>query len=316
MSINSNLLKLVLIFSFSCTVKSTIHGQIYILSQWENISQLYNPSLSGNFEGQARLRATHRNQWRSILGKNSFKTSFLSFDYNFNLKNNRKFTLGTFSVFDVAGASNFRTNSINMTGAISQSLGERNVIVLGVNAGTAVNKIDLENLVFAGNIDSLDLREKKRYFNFSTGLNWCFQKENGFKVQIGSGLYHLNRPDVSLSKNSVSRLELRYTIHGKSEIPINRKFSFEPSVLYFAQGSADQFLFGLNNKIYLSTAKSNVINLGLFARTSNNFSGTEVNIFVFSSIIELNTVYFGFAFDRFQGIESNAFEFSIGYRIK
>ena len=98
------------------------------------------------------------------------------------------------------------------------------------------------------------------------------------------------------------------------EIPLIRTFSIVPSFLFFSQGPAEQLLFGFNNRLYPKSGNPNFVQLGLFAKTSKNYDGTTpVNIYVLCAAVEINSFLVGFAFDRYQNVESNAFEFTLGY---
>jgi hypothetical protein len=88
-----------------------------------------------------------------------------------------------------------------------------------------------------------------------------------------------------------------------------------PSFLYSSQGPAEQLLFGFNSKWYPKSQNPNFVQLGIFGKSTNNFNGTAINIYVLSATLEIKSFLFGFSFDRFQAIESNAYEFSVGYTI-
>jgi hypothetical protein len=55
------------------------------------------------------------------------------------------------------------------------------------------------------------------------------------------------------------------------------------------------------------------VQLGIFAKSTKNYNGNEINTYVLSATVEINSFLLGFSFDRFEEIESNAYEFSVGY---
>ena len=69
-------------------------AQDALFTQWENMPVYLNPALTGNFDGLLRLRAQHRNQWRSLLKDNSYKTSAVSAEYKFSNASARKISVG------------------------------------------------------------------------------------------------------------------------------------------------------------------------------------------------------------------------------
>ena len=71
-----------------------------------------------------------------------------------------------------------------------------------------------------------------------------------------------------------------------------------------------------HNRWYPKSLNPNFVQLGFFAKSTNNYNGSDITIYVVSATVELNSFLAGFSFDRFQEIESNAYEFSVGYRFR
>lgn len=54
-----------------------------------------------------------------------------------------------------------------------------------------------------------------------------------------------------------------------------------------------------------------------FCENNQNYSGTtDVNIYVLSATVEINSFLVGFAFERFNELETNTYEFSLGYTFR
>ncbi len=293
-----------------------IFAQDVVFTQWENMSIHANPSLTGNFEGSLRIRTKYRNQWASIFVNSAYRTSAASFEYKFNEGSNRKISIGAHTILDKAGQV-FSSNSFNFSTSVSQSLGDikaaHHTISLGFNLGASTKKIDLDNSRWPSGMVPDDVISSNNYLDISMGLNWQYISKTRFRIQLGSGIFHINRPNISLIENGTVNLNYRYTIHGNAEIPLVAKFYLKPSFLYFKQNLHSQILFGIASKIYVKSNKINFFQIGIHAKTTQNTYGTDINIFVLSTMIEVNSILFGFSFDRFQGIESNAYEFTLGY---
>ena len=285
-------------------------------TQWENMPVYLNPALTGNFDGMLRLRAQHRNQWRSILKDNSYKTNAVSAEYKFANASTRKISVGAFYIKDKAGSLDFRTGSINLATSVVQNLGNpdeaHHSIALGFNVGWASSKIDFENAQWPGPPPT-DINEDTSYPDVSAGLLWQYKSNAHFSFQLGSALHHLNSPNVSFSDTSVYRLNHRFNLHGNIEIPLVRSFSMVPSFLFSSQGPSEQLTFGFNNRWYPTSSSPDFVQLGIFARSSKNYNGSEINTYVLSATVEISSILLGFSFDRFEKIESNAYEFSVGY---
>ena len=293
-------------------------AQDAVFTQWENMSPYFNPALTGTFDGILRFRAKYRNQWRSLLKDNSYKTSAISAEYKFPPGSVRKISVGILGIRDQSGSLDFRNNAVHFSTSVLQKLGNpdhiHHSIGFGLNVGLITNKIDYENAHWPGGTPPLDINDKTNFADVSAGLVWQYESNTYFSFQLGSALHHLNRPNVSFSDTSVNRLYHRLNLHGHVEIPLVHSFSIVPSFLFSDQGPSEQLLFGFNNRWYPKPRYPNYVQLGIFAKTTKNYSGTTaVNIYVLSATVEINSFLVGFSFDRFQHVESNAYEISVGY---
>ena len=294
-------------------------AQDAIFTQWENMPIYLNPALTGNFDGKVRVRAQYRDQWRSILKKGSYKSSAISADYKFSNTSARKISVGAFILRERAGSLDFRDNGFHITSSVIQPLGNpdmaHHAIALGFDAGWASKSLK-GNAQWPGwpPPPPTYIDEKTSYPDVSGGLLWDYQSNTHFSYQLGAALHHINKPNVSFSDTSVSKLYNRFNLHGKVEIPLFRGFSMAPSFLYYSQGPAEQLAFGLNNRWYLKSINPNFVQLGIFAKTTKSYDGTtDISVYVLSATAEINSILFGVSFDHFDGIDSNAYEFCLGY---
>lgn len=313
----NNSILIALAVLFLATSKAIAQDPVF--TQWESMPLYFNPALTGNFDGVLRFSAKYRDQWGSFIQEHSYQTSAISADYKFSGGGARKVSVGAFGTLDKAGSLNSSNKAINFSTSVIQNLGNpdhsHHSIALGLNVGLANKKIDLANLQWPGGMTPTDLKEKTNFTDVSVGLLWKYRSNTHFSSQLGSALQHLNQPDVSFYNNSVSRLYYRFNLHGIVELPLAPKFSMVPSFLFSSQGPSEQLLFGFNSKYYLKSLNPNFVQLGLFAKASNNYNGRAINVYVLSAAVELNSFLFGFAVDHFQELESNAYEFSLGYII-
>jgi type IX secretion system PorP/SprF family membrane protein len=307
-----------LLLIFIASAKSLAQDATF--TQWENMPVYFNPALTGNFDGQLRLRTQYRNQWRSLLGDSSYKTSAISGEYKFPAGSVRKFSIGALALQDKAGSLDFTHNSMNLSTSVIQYLGSpdksTHSIAFGVNAGLITRKIDFENAQWPGGMPDTGLNEKTNFADVSAGLLWQYSSSTHFTYNLGGAIHHLNRPNVSFSDTSVSSLNHRFNLHGHVEIPLFQTFSIIPSFLFTSQGYSEQLLFGLNNRWYPTAHNPNFVQIGFFAKTAKNYNGSEINTYVISATVEINSFMAGFSFDRFLEVESNAYEFSIGYTFR
>ena len=297
---------------------SKVLAQDAAYTQWENMPLHINPALTGNFDGLLRLRAKYRDQWRSLLKDNSYKTSAASVEYKFSNGTTRKISVGALCYKDKAGSLDFKNNAINFSTSVVQNLGDPDQILhsiaIGLNVGLANRKIDYDNAQWPGGPPPTDLNEETNFADVSAGLLWDYRTITHFSFQLGSAWLHMNKPNIAFSDTIVEKLYQRFNLHGNVEIPLMHTFSIVPSFLYWSQGPTDQLLFGFNNRWYPKSSSPNFVQLGIFTKATKNYSGTtDVNVYVLSATVEINPFLVGFSFDRFQNVESNAYEFSVGY---
>ncbi len=325
-----NLLPLLVVSMFFLVQTKTV-AQDVLFSQWENMPLHFNPALTGDFEGLVRFRGKHRNQWKSILGDDSYRTNAASVEYKFKKGEQRKINVGFHSIFDKAGETNFSAKTFNLSTSIVQNLGDvsgpHHTVGVGLKAGIGTRKIDADNLRWPTNtpfgllFPPEDINSKVTFTDFSVGLFWNYITTTHFSFQLGSALHHVNRPDLSFSQTDLYELPLRFNLHGNVEIPICQQLSIVPSFLYTAQSPGDQILFGLSGKYYLQSSNANFLQLGLLGIATVNFDGTLSNVYVLSATVEVKNILLGFSYDRYEaprninGDRSNAYEFSVGYTI-
>lgn len=305
-----------LAFIFIATSKALAQDPVF--TQWENTPIYLNPALAGNFEGSVRVRAQHRDQWRSVLKDASYKTSVLSGEYKFSNASVRKISVGAFFLHDKSGSLDFIKQDFHITSSVVQPLGNpdkaNHSLAFGFDVGLGTRKIDWTKAQWPGGGPApTDLDDNTSYPDIAAGILWHYQSNTHFSYQLGSALHHINKPNISFDKTDDSHLNQLFNVHGEVEIPVFRNFSMIPSFLYSSQEPSEQLLFGFNNRWYPSLLNSNFVQLGFFAKTTKNYDATDIGVYVLSIKAEINSFLFGFSYDRFEKIESNAYEFSMGY---
>ena len=79
--------------------------------------------------------------------------------------------------------------------------------------------------------------EQVFYTDLSTGLNWhILQEDRLFWADIGVGVFHLARPNVSFDDQKESRLFRRFSYYGIGGFRINEKMDLVLHALVQTQG--------------------------------------------------------------------------------
>jgi len=322
MKIKSYLTVIVIFFSWVYSASQDVN-----FTQWEFAPMQVNPALTGNFHGALSINLKHRNQARSILSSNAYETYFFCSESKFQKSNSsRSFNVGIFSLFDKAGTLDFQTNTYNISTSIIQKIGKseeaHHAFGFGFNFGFAQRKIDIDdNINFytdsQGQIIEMPdlLKSKISFADLSVGLLWKYTSKTNFSYNLGTSYQHFNSPNISMIEGGVFNLSRRINVHGIMEIPLTTKSSILPSFLFYKQNQLDQLQFGLSSKWYMNSEQIKYAEVGLFMRTTNGINGRGLGIFILSSKVKVRDIIFGFSFDRFTELGTNAFEFSLGYRL-
>jgi len=258
---------------------SPVKAQDIHLSQFFQSPLNLNPALTGSMNGDFRLVANERTQWRSITVP--YQTYSGSFDATFNNKfiMNSKFGVGLIFNNDKAGDSEFGTNQIRLSGAYHQSLlrNKQLTISVAIDGGFTQNTINYSNLYFGSQYDGnkydpdLDHGEiftenQLTYIDYTLGGNIHYKIKPHIPIDAGIAFTHLNQPDQSFDENSLNELDRRYNLYAKSTIPVSDELSLVPSVLYMDQGRFQELDIGGYIKYNLNHPAFQNIYLGGWGR--------------------------------------------------
>ena len=249
---------ILLIASFGLRAQDAAFSQYYS-------SELYlNPAMAGE-EQYLTFSSNYRQQWKSIVLP--YTTSQFSVVVPFFDKSVAEAHKGGFgfSVYnDRAGASNFRTTGINLTGAynLPLTLDYSHNLSFGLQAGLIQKSIDYSDLEWGEQFDPFvgfdasitaseaSLGNSTMYPDFSAGVMYYYNYQQDYNERkmsgfIGGSVYHLNTPNESFVAGVESTLPRLYKAHGGLNIPIAEKMHIAPNVLYMYQHQNDHVNLGL-----------------------------------------------------------------------
>jgi type IX secretion system PorP/SprF family membrane protein len=115
-------------------------------SQFNDNPIFQNPGNAGLFNGDIRLVANHRDQWRSVTVP--FVTTNISIDSK--LHNKREISYGLMLFHDVVGDGNFRTAEIqgNLAYTIKLSSDSMHTLRPGINIGMNHRQLNFDKFYF------------------------------------------------------------------------------------------------------------------------------------------------------------------------
>lgn len=231
-------------------------------TQFNATPMIINPAFTGAFQGEYRVSAIYRDQWRSALGPEAFKTFAVSFDMPIirDISIDDYLAIGGQIYNDRAGAGNLNNFSAMASVAYHKFFGEsgKAALTVGLQGGYASKNIDISKLYFAG-----DFREgqfmrglDQAYSNLNTntgaaivnaGLAFSHAPSEKFSYVIGGGANNLTQPMESFQKRKATKdvgLGVRYTAQLGAVIGMGERMNLRPAFLFQSQASAKELIGG------------------------------------------------------------------------
>jgi len=324
-------------------------GSVSSLAQDTQYSQFFaaplklNPALTAFFDGNFRLSAINRDQWRRSLEKpiNSFT---FNGDMRFKL---REKTLSnpdfwgagiTFST-DRAGDFGLNTTNLSLSGAFHKALDKnmQQYISAGVQVGVVQRNLSYGNVFFQDQFDGINSytlptgeflpANNFGYSDFSVGVHYSITPISSFKVALGGAFHHILEPNTSFYSGEVTSgvtvtdvpLLRKYQAHLAITNVVTEAFSYTPRIMYVAQGKHQQMLAGLNLRYEMVESNGRAVQVGAWVRPVKEIDNYNVAALVLMFGIEFNQLNIGLSYDAGLSDLSNqysrlsSFEISLRY---
>lgn len=221
-------------------------GQDIHFSQFMNTPLNVSPGRTGVFSGNARLGATYRSQWTQVpVG---YRTFSVYADKKFICGREKPgfWSLGLALNHDRAGDSRLALSNIGLYGSYTQPLSPRALLTVGANLTGSQRRFATDDLVADSQFDqgtgsfngALPLgenfdRTSMIFLDFGLGANLRLQAKQRNKyyenrrkrsrLDLGVGLHHLTRPDVSFAEDEEINLPMRLSVYGDGLLQVARK---------------------------------------------------------------------------------------------
>ncbi len=245
--------KLYLIISLMMLAPAVFAQDIHF-SQFMASPMNLNPGLAGQFDGDYRLVANHRNQWRSVT--KPYNTTGGSADARqpLDIKN---LGAGISMYTDKAGDSKLNTLQMNLAVSYLKHLSKDSLhsVSFGVQTGLTHRNINYGELSFDEQFENgiynpsaatgeAFARDSRTYLNLNIGATWFWKIDDRKLINAGIALHNISRPKQSFYNAPEIRLDMRWTAHATAEWPITEKLDAIPSILFLYQGPHRQFTLG------------------------------------------------------------------------
>lgn len=255
-------LKLIISLVIFFISAEAVRAQDIHFSQFHRSPFNLNPALAGNFDGDYRITANQRSQWRSVT------TPYNTFGIAGDAKNLLKTqpVNGAISIYnDKAGDSKLRTFKLNLAGSYAYALSSDSSQFLnfGLQTGFTQLSINYNDLSFdnqyinqsyqpgAANGEIFD-RNSRTYLNLNAGINWTYTIDEKKKVNAGLGLFNITKPKQTFYTDEEVRLDRRLNFHAGGEFYVNDDIDAMPAILFMSQGKFKEFIFGSEGRYTLN----------------------------------------------------------------
>ncbi len=259
------------------TLKKTLYPLLLLfLSCWAlqaqdiHYSQFYNapmnisPGLTGIFPGDVRFMGNYRRQWNPVVDYMTF-TGVADMKFYPKAPRNGFFSGGLTFNYDQAGLSKLQLLHLGLSGSYTRRLSNHTYLTLGAQLSGNQRGFKLGALTFDEQYDpgrgrfdpNLDNGEdfnstNRLFLDFATGLNFRIQKlsdaelvdelKQRSKLDVGVGLFHLNRPDQSFYDGYKSRLIMRVSPYVSGVLQLSNDIDFVANVNVQIQGPYREWL--------------------------------------------------------------------------
>lgn len=290
-----------------------------------------NPAMTGVFDGVWRVGANFRTQWGSVM-HNAYNTYALTADVKIPVFKSDFIGVGFSALSDVAGGGMYNVTDINLGftyqkkltgGGRSYKQSMTSYLVAGAQVGIGQRSVKWLDLTYSTqyvtdannynqgissgeNFDNT--RMTKLYPDLSAGLLWYGTMGRRKSVYAGLGLFHINRPEISLINRSagggsyeVERLYMRITAHAGGEVLLGGRrsaISLLPGFVGMFQGPAMELNMGLGVKYQAAKYDDFALKFSVWTRLSNKLlTEIDADALMLTVGIDWQTFQFGVSYD-------------------
>jgi type IX secretion system PorP/SprF family membrane protein len=309
-------------------ITTKVNSQDIHFSQFYNSPQNTNPALAGSFDGDLRIAANHKNQWRTIPVP--FRTYSVSADGKlpFNLK--KDFVCaGLLLNNDKSGDGAFITNQIGLSLAYLKKLNTDSTAFLSfgiqpsfVSKSFNLSKLSFDNQFSDGNYNSgIPNNEnfsqtKVNYFDLAAGINYLHKFGEHSSASIGFSYSHFQKQNISFLSDKSVVTNPKYIAQASFVLGLKDNFELIPVGLYQFQNQNREIVAGALARFIFEKRpdKLRAFSLGAFLRYQDAF--------IVDAQLDYNRFRFGLSYDiNISGLRAaskrlGGFELSLIYIMK
>ncbi|MGH1435852.1 MAG: PorP/SprF family type IX secretion system membrane protein [Lewinella sp.] len=251
------------------------HTQDFHYSQFSNAPLQLNPALTGVFAGETRISASYRSQWNQVPV--SYKTFTATADHKYTCGRSGPgfFASGIAVNYDQAGASRLSMAQVGLYGSYTYPLNDQAFFTGGLTFGLGQRAFDTDDLRFDRQFDVLvgqfnsNLGSNETFANQShifmdagIGINFRWQElqsgalidllDQRSKLDLGIGVHHLNRPDMSFIEDEKVNLPVRWSPYASGTIQVGDPVDIQLAAMAQFQNTYRQYLGTAGIKLHIN----------------------------------------------------------------
>lgn len=280
-------------FATLCSKAQDIH-----FSQMYSAPLYMNPAKTGFFDGNYRLTAIYRNQWRSVTVP--YQTLSGSLDFSIPTGFNKKdlFGIGFMAYTDRAGDSHFTTNMFEGSLAYNKALDRwgKWYFGYGLQAGYVNSFLDYTNLSFDENFEGGNTTENFEfntagYLDVNSGVEWNYIPNKFTNLNLGFNVSHINQPVQSFMSDVTSTVKRKYVASLGATLPIASMAAIYPKIAYSTQGPHQELVAGAFGKFAMDkrAGQEKSVYFGALDRWNDAV--------IFIARMDINEISFTFSYD-------------------
>ena len=260
-------------------------GQDVHLSQFYTAQLNLNPALGGDHDGDYRLTANYRNQWREI--NDPIATVMVAFDKKIPFRADI-IDAGIIVLQDQFAGFGLQTQKVLLSGAYRKQVGN-NQLSGGLQFGMNFKRINADNQTFpnqwvqemgifdssTSNMEASD-NLNQSFMDINAGFSWSRTFAN-FRPTVGIALFHVNRPKDTYSQNAFENLRTRKVFHAEAKVKIDESMSVSPKLMCMWTTKAQDLMVGAlvnknwSNELGTSGVYGGILYRGGISRNADAF---------------------------------------------
>ncbi len=291
------------LYALALLCASAASAQDIHFSQFFNTPYALSPASTGLFEGDYRVGAVFRQQWRSVTVP--YRTFGIGGDAA-NLAGVQGLGGGAWLYNDRAGDSHLNTFHFSLGASWTEKFGKQNDQSLtgGLRFGLTSLSIDYSELRFDTQYNgfyydpSLGSNEQftsaaLTHPDLHAGITYRYTPTKRDLIEAGFAFFNLTKPDVAFNNGEASPLDQRGVIHVISRFPVSEKVDVEPMFQFSGQAKFSELDLGgsvryilLDRYTYFRTVQA-----GLYWRASDAgyiFAGSEYDDWTLGLSYDIN----------------------------